>query len=109
MANPKTFTCPGCAKRYTWRAQLAGKQAKCICGRMINIPVPQTDAGPAHDSSLYDFVPDEKPNAATVQPTIARCPNCHSILPAASPLCIHCGFDAVIGKKIVPPANAAGV
>jgi hypothetical protein len=35
---PISFRCPGCAKAIKVRDELAGKQAKCICGTALRIP-----------------------------------------------------------------------
>jgi len=48
------FACPACGKRYAWKAQLAGKKAKCSCGAAVVVPR-AAQPEPAADE-LYDVV-----------------------------------------------------
>jgi hypothetical protein len=48
------FACPACGKRYAWKAQLAGKKAKCSCGAAVLVPR-GAQPEPAADE-LYDVV-----------------------------------------------------
>lgn len=42
------IVCSGCERRYTWRAELAGKRVKCKCGGQVDVPkAPPGAAAPA--------------------------------------------------------------
>jgi hypothetical protein len=49
------FACPACGKRYAWKAQLAGRKAKCACGASVVVPQ-ATEPKPAAEDDLYDVV-----------------------------------------------------
>ena len=59
------FSCPACGKQYAWKAQLAGKKAKCSCGAAVAVPQapPAAEAAPSPPQppppqsidDLYDF------------------------------------------------------
>ncbi len=38
--------CPGCGKRYRFDDRVAGKKARCPCGRTIEVPGPASDTSP---------------------------------------------------------------
>ena len=38
--------CPGCGKRYRFDDRVAGKKARCPCGRTIEVPGPAPDTAP---------------------------------------------------------------
>lgn len=40
MNADNTFACPGCAKRFVWNPQLAGRRVNCKCGQVFTIPAP---------------------------------------------------------------------
>src|SRR5688572_25349404 len=33
-----SITCGQCGRSYRWKPELAGRQAKCACGKMIDVP-----------------------------------------------------------------------
>jgi len=33
------FSCDGCNRSYTWKAELAGKRVKCKCGQVMTVLV----------------------------------------------------------------------
>src|SRR3954454_4514869 len=37
VVKPK-FKCDACGERYTWKPQIAGRQAKCKCGAVLLVP-----------------------------------------------------------------------
>jgi len=53
-----TFECAGCAKRYPWKPQLAGKRAKCKCGTTMTIPQSVAAAVADDDDGAYDLADD---------------------------------------------------
>jgi len=52
-SEPATFNCPACGKVFRWKAELAGRKVRCVCGRELAVaaqppdsPVPPTSADP---------------------------------------------------------------
>jgi hypothetical protein len=86
---PAQFGCEHCGKRYAWKPSLAGKKAKCACGRTVTVPqtMPEIEA-PAEDE--YDFEQPIEP--APVRPSAARPPvsatsvGASALRPAGSPV-----------------------
>jgi hypothetical protein len=46
--QPATFSCSACGRRYPWKAELAGKRARCRCGAGLDVP-----SGPS--ANLYEL------------------------------------------------------
>lgn len=75
--SPTHFTCDRCGKRYAWKAELAGKRAKCACGETLTVPAGIAPT-PAEPDELYDFAePEVKPKktVAAVTPSVVVAPN----------------------------------
>ena len=49
------FSCPSCGRQFTWKPELAGRNAKCKCGGTIKVPQ-QPQAAP--------LAPSQAPAAA---------------------------------------------
>jgi hypothetical protein len=49
------FTCGGCSRSYTWKAELANKRVKCKCGQVMTVPAaaPGAAGAPPVDDDLY--------------------------------------------------------
>jgi hypothetical protein len=47
------FSCDGCGKSYTWKAELAGRRVKCKCGAVMTVPA--TDPAAVDDALPPDF------------------------------------------------------
>jgi hypothetical protein len=45
MAEDSKFKCTSCGREFRWRADIAGKKAKCKCGATVQVPA--ADPGPA--------------------------------------------------------------
>jgi hypothetical protein len=62
-----SFACDACGKRFAWKPQLAGRNAKCKCGQVLRVPA--TDPATEGDEGLYDLA-DDTPTAgaASVKP-----------------------------------------
>jgi hypothetical protein len=54
------FACPNCKKPYRVKEELAGKTARCACGKQIKIPVPKPAAEPIADlTDLFDAAEEQ--------------------------------------------------
>ena len=42
------FTCSACGRQYPWKAEIAGRAAKCKCGQALTVP-PMPDPEPEAD------------------------------------------------------------
>ena len=55
--KPK-FKCDSCGERYTWKPQIAGRQAKCKCGAVLTVPetnpLEQVQAEPEPEVPQFD-------------------------------------------------------
>lgn len=65
------FACEACGKAYPWRAQLAGKRAKCTCGAVL--VVPEAEPQEVEDGGLYDLL-EPAPQAIAAPPMIPADP-----------------------------------
>src|SRR5690606_16262231 len=93
------FECESCGKRYTWKPQLAGKKAKCKCGATLTVPQAIDNDDPG--DGMYDLVHDEKAAAGGGAATTGqRCPECSADLEAGAVLCISCGYNLKLGRKM---------
>ncbi len=84
------FNCPSCGKQYTWKPQLAGKSARCTCGRVMIVP----DRPPDEDAELdrlYDLADaPAQPLRPAPRPAPAPAPAPTTATPAA-PILPHAG------------------
>lgn len=95
MAGGATFSCDSCGKTYPWKAELAGKKAKCKCGAVLNIPAqPQAARAAAR-------TPVAVAAAAPVEETTGyRCPACKNDLTPGTAICVNCGYDLRTGQYV---------
>lgn len=63
------FNCPACKKPYRVQDELAGKTAKCVCGRRLQIPAPSSE--PTDLSDLLDEVA-ERPKKPAPPPSASK-------------------------------------
>ncbi len=83
-------TC-GCGKQFKVKDELAGKRGKCAaCGQVLSVPT---------------LAPTLEQVKASPSPHRA-CPTCEKTLEPDSVICLNCGHDLRIGKK-VPNAKPA--
>lgn len=72
-----TFRCPQCSYQLTVKEEHAGRKGKCPkCGQVVTVPTPRKSS--------------ESP----------ACPSCGAAMPTDAVVCIGCGFDRRIGKKV---------
>jgi hypothetical protein len=66
------FSCATCGKTFTWKPELAGKRAKCKCGKPITVPAksPGNEVGEDDLYALSDFAATEKIAVASAEPVI---------------------------------------
>lgn len=64
---PQQFACGQCGKKYTWKAELAGKKVRCICGHVMTAP--QAPAPEPEQEDLYDLADDPSPRNPPASPT----------------------------------------
>lgn len=118
-AQQARFECQSCGKSYAWKPELAGKKARCKCGAVMDIPQ-RVSAGEDDLDRLYDLAEDDAPPRPRVAPTGAaaapaagtangqRCPSCGSAMEPGAVLCLTCGFNLKIGRKMNTAVGAAG-
>ena len=94
MAGGATFSCEACGKQYPWKAELAGKKAKCKCGAVLNIPAqPQAARAAARAPVAVAAAPVEEVGGY-------RCPACKNDLTPGTAICVNCGFDLRSGQYV---------
>ena len=108
VAASARFSCDGCGKVYSWKPELAGKRAKCKCGRAVEVPVAAPRAAPEEPSldNLYALA-DEANSQATAASAAAQgptCPSCQSPMTARTALCSSSGYDLKAGARVQSPA-----
>lgn len=84
QVQPGKFRCDACGRRFTWRAEIAGREAKCPCGNTVICP----EREPGADDDLYDLAPtpivapaagEQKSGAATASGAVP-------VLPLSNPV-----------------------
>src|SRR3954470_23304973 len=53
MASHGKFSCTDCGREYSWKAELAGRSAKCKCGVVMRVP--ERLPGADEDAGLYEL------------------------------------------------------
>lgn len=78
-----SVACGSCAKRFRANEKLAGKRVKCPeCGGVLTIP-------PVDSAALPRL-----------------CPSCAQPLDSKAILCVSCGYDTRVGRKIITVTDA---
>lgn len=96
MAGGATFSCDACGKQYPWKAELAGKKAKCKCGAVVDIPAQPRAARAAARAPVAVAAA-----AAPVEQAGGyRCPACKNDLTPGTAICVNCGFDLRSGQYV---------
>ncbi len=130
----ESISCPSCGKRLRWRAELAGRKVKCVCG--MSFPMPAAANGdpapPPQEvkSESNPFELEEPPHFAESSEPDARseaalgalpldlndahspaasgtCPACHAPMKVEAVLCIRCGYNRKSGRKLQTSAVLA--
>ncbi|WP_425613881.1 hypothetical protein NA78x_003725 [Anatilimnocola sp. NA78] len=89
-----------CGAAFAAKDELAGRTVACPkCKQPLKIPAPQAAAPAplaAHgNAGLFDDI-----GLKARDVNIARCPSCSSDLPPNAVLCVKCGFNLKLGKKM---------
>jgi hypothetical protein len=115
----ESITCPGCARSYKWKPELAGRKAKCKCGQSVRFPEENPAAGASLEVPVvepageYDMTEPVQRHAAPVEqappePT-ARCRGCQAPMPEGGVLCTSCGMNQQTGKTISTKVKGPGM
>jgi hypothetical protein len=102
------FTCSACGRQYPWKAEIAGRNAKCKCGQALIVPA---TPDPEPDPDIIDFADLEA--AASGKPVAVgpvaeagadgggyRCPSCATDLTPGAMLCTACGYNMKTGSHV---------
>lgn len=112
MADPaKTrFSCPSCPKKYKWKPALAGKTIRCKgCGQKMRIrsrpggTAKAIGPAPSPEASTYELELDEEAapaEEAAYEAVDGKCPACNAALKPNAVICINCGFNLHVGKRL---------
>ncbi len=104
------FACPGCSKRFTVKAEMAGKAVKCPCGKSFRVPTPKvSQAKKPVAATAAQQKPRKRPVDDYEIPTSTggkRCPSCKEPIGLSAVLCVKCGFQLTTGKKLTTSTEA---
>jgi hypothetical protein len=112
MGAAGKFSCDGCGKSYSWKAELAGRRVKCKCGQAMTVPRedPAAEVESAGFDDLYALAQGTPVEAAPVTPAAyggggggggtGLCPSCGSATGAGAVICVSCGHNLKTGKKM---------
>jgi hypothetical protein len=84
-----------CGQQFAAKDELAGKRVKCPkCGTLLTIPQP--GAGPSRTGKPLSELLDD----VGMRAGIRRCPGCGAELGEAAVLCVMCGYDSRLGRRL---------
>lgn len=86
------FACPHCDHHHRWKADFAGKRAKCKCGQIITVP---NEPLPLDEPLAVESLP-----APEAVPAAHACPSCGVSLDPGAVLCISCGYNLQTGQQV---------
>ncbi len=66
---PEQFACGQCGKKYAWKAELAGKKVRCVCGHVMTAPQAPAPAPEPEQEDLYDLADDPAPGKTAALPS----------------------------------------
>jgi hypothetical protein len=112
------FSCDGCGKSYSWKAELAGRRVKCKCGGVMTVPKADPAAAAAEEAlppefeDLYALAEGPVVEAVT-PPAFTRgggtpCPSCGVNVESGAAICVACGAKIKTGKKGKTKATGGG-
>jgi len=92
-----------CGQQFVAKDQLAGKQARCPkCGTVLTIPQPRVAGQAGSGKHLSDLLDDVGLRAG-----LRRCPGCGAEMSPAAVICVMCGFDTRLGRRLKTLAGSA--
>ncbi|NLX53806.1 MAG: hypothetical protein GXY58_01690 [Planctomycetaceae bacterium] len=84
-----------CGQQFAAKDELAGKRVKCPkCGAVLTIAAPGAQQG-STGKPLSELLDD-----AGMRAGIRRCPGCAAELGDVAVLCVICGYDTRIGRRL---------
>ncbi|MEM7627000.1 MAG: hypothetical protein AAF333_15500 [Planctomycetota bacterium] len=100
---PGFFQCAFCGKSFRWKPEIAGRAAKCKCGKKIHIP--ETDPGEdaagggasALGAALDSLASPTAPVPAARQPF---CRACRRPMKPDAVICLECGVNQQTGEAL---------
>ena len=118
-AELKRIVCAGCAQSYRWKPELAGKKAKCKCGktivffrRPIPMPWPRLPPRPQWNRAKWICAPSPKRLQNQCPPSpMASAPNAGPLSYRRPSFARPCGMNLRTGKRLgtaVAVENPAG-
>ncbi|MBN2294811.1 MAG: hypothetical protein JXM70_20445 [Pirellulales bacterium] len=111
--------CGSCSKRFQANEKLAGKRVKCPkCDGVLTIPpiesveLKSTPAANVESEMGLETTTSTAPHATyktVVEAELPRlCLSCAQPLDSKAILCVNCGYDTRVGKKLVTETDADG-
>jgi|GEM_PF-855672 len=95
---PIKVTC-ACGASFAARDDLAGRRVACPkCKQPLAIPAPQHQAAPAAahaNADLFDGL-----GLKARDTNVPRCPGCNADLPPNAVLCVKCGYNLKLGRRM---------
>jgi len=92
-----------CGQQFVAKDQLAGKQVRCPkCGAVLTIPQPRVAGQAGSGKHLSDLLDDVGLRAG-----LRRCPGCGAEMSPAAVLCVMCGYDTRLGRRLKTLAGIA--
>ena len=89
------FKCPACDQDLEAPEDMAGETVECpTCETQLSVPV----AAPAEAAISQPAISGEDSENAGGNDT--ACPSCGVEMPADAVLCMHCGYNIKLGKKM---------
>lgn len=104
---PIKVTC-SCGSSFAARDELAGRTVACPkCKQPLTIAAPQQAAAPAPlhaNAGLFDDI-----GLKARDTSMTRCPGCGVDMPPNAVLCVKCGFNVKLGRKMQTVSMSEGV
>ena len=100
MTTDQKIVCGTCSASYRWKPELAGRKAKCKCGKAVIFP--KDKPAPVVESGEMDLVPrpDLHEPAKKTAPAGPPCPHCNAKVAPNAIICTSCGTNLKTGKKV---------
>ncbi len=113
-----SVACGSCSKRFRANEKLAGKRVKCPkCDGVLTIPpidsaeLTSTSAAYAKSEMGLETTTSTATHATyktVIEAELPRlCPSCAQPLDSKAILCVNCGYDTRVGKKLVTESAVA--
>lgn len=107
-APSDTFNCPHCQHQFKWKPQMAGKRARCQCGKTFHVP--DRTVAAEDDNLLDELLPDElleeniennpEVDLDSQIVKLTHCPSCKQEISSGAVICINCGADMRSMRKL---------